>query len=385
MYPISDKLAKALRQSYRLTMTVDVWYDNSYIATLPVSDGRVDVDRTSSTRRSVEMTIADPSFVPLYANSPLAPYGAELKVWSGVRYMDGSEELIPLGVFRIEDVDWDEATGAFPEVKGYDRSKRVIDAKFLMPYDASGRSAFAVITALVTDVVDCDVLIDPLLRDYALPGGSVFDSERWDSVQTICAGMGAEAYFDVFGNLVVTTIPAITQDTPHGSAVWTVDHGPTGVLVSAQRGVTRTGVYNAVAATGVTADTEGAPPVGFAADTDPRSPTYWGPASALPYGPFTPTPFGQAVMRYSNNLLTDSQQCETAARGQLANSLGLARSLDFRCVPNPALDGGDLILVEYPNDQSELHLIDKLAIPLGPGNDFGGSTRTLTYQSSGGS
>lgn len=385
MYPISDKLAEALRKSFRLKTTVDVWYDGNYVATLPVGDGRVEIDRTADTRRNIDMVVADPSFVPLYANSPLAPYGAELRVFAGIQFQDGSDEQIPLGVFRIESVDWDEATGAFPTVKGYDRSKAVIDAKFLMPYDASGRSAMAVMTALVTDVVECDVLMDPALRDYALPGGSVFDSERWDAVQSIAAGMGAEPFFDVYGNLVVTAIPSITQATAHGSAVWTVDYGDNGVLVSAQRGVTRTGVYNAVAATGVSADAEGAPPIGFAADTDPRSPTFWGPASALPYGPYTPTPFGQAVYRYTNNLLTDTPQCETAARGQLANFLGLARSLSFTCVPNYALDGGDLILVSYPSGQTELHLIDKLGVPLGPGNDFGGSTRTLTYQSSGGS
>lgn len=384
MYPISEKLAAALRRSFRLKCTVEVWYDGNPVATLPVHDGSVTVDRTSSTRRSVDLTIASPDFVPLYVNSPLAPYGAELRVFSGIVFMDGSDEQVPLGVFRIESVDWEEESGSFPAVKGYDRSKGVIDAKFLMPYDASGRSAFAVLAALVTDVVDCDVLIDPVLRDYVIPGGSVFDSERWDAVQSIAAGMGAEAYFDVYGNLVVTAIPEIAQDTSHDTAVWAVDHGEDGVLVSAQRGVTRSGVYNAVAATGATSDSDEAPPIGFAADTDPRSPTYWGPATALPYGPYTPTPFGQAVMRYSNNLLTTTSQCETAARGQLANSLGLARSLSFGCVPNPALDAGDLILVVYLNDQAELHLIDTLDIPLA-GGDFGGTTRTLTYQSSGGS
>ena len=384
MYPISDKLAAALRRSFRLKCTVEVWYDGNPVATLPVNDGSVTVDRTSSTRRSIDLTIASPDFVPLYVNSPLAPYGAELRVFSGIVFMDGSDEQVPLGVFRIESVDWEEESGSFPLVKGYDRSKGVIDAKFLMPYDASGRSAFAVLSSLVTDVVNCDVLIDPALRDYVMPGGSVFDSERWDAVQSICAGMGAEAYFDVYGNLVVTAIPSIAQDTPHATAVWSVNHGPDGVLVSAQRGITRTGVYNAVAATGSATDSDQAPPIGFAADTDPRSPTYWGPATALPYGPYAPTPFGQAVMRYSNNLLTTTSQCETAARGQLANSLGLARSLSFGCVPNPALDAGDLILVEYLSAQSELHLIDTLEIPLA-GGDFGGTTRTLTYQSSGGS
>ncbi len=229
------------------------------------------------------------------------------------------------------------------------------------------------------------MLIDPTLTDYTLPGGSVFDSERWDAVQTIAAGMGAEAYFDVYGNVVVVKIPELTQGMTAADAVWIVDAGESGVLVSAKRGVTRTGVFNAVAAQGVSTNGNGAPPIGFAADTDPRSPTYWGPASALPYGPYTVTPFGQSVFRYTNNLLTTSGQCQTAAAGQLANFLGLARSLSWESAPNPGLDGGDIILAEYLSGQSELHLVDRLTVPLGAGQKFGGSTRTLTYQSSGGS
>ncbi len=381
MYPISDRFATALRTSYVAATTVQVWFDGNYVQTLPVKDGSVSIDRTAAVRRQCQVSIGDPSFVPLYANSALAPYGAELKLFTGIKFLDGSDEQIPLGVFRIQDVEWDEATGSVPVVKAFDRSRAVADAKFLMPADRSGRTAKATITAMVQDVVACDVLIDPTLRDYTLPGGTVFDSERWDAVQSIANGMGAEAYFDVYGNCVVARIPELSQSTPQSAAVWTVDHGDAGVLVSAQRAVSRTGVYNAVAAQGVASNCEGAPPIGFAADTDSRSPTYWGPASALPYGPYAKTPFGQSVYRYTNNLLTTVQHCETAARGQLANFLGLARSLSFACVPNPALDGGDIILVKYLSGQSELHLIDKLDVPLGPGGTFGGSTRTLTYQS----
>jgi hypothetical protein len=378
-------MAKALRNSQLVKTTVDVWFNGSYVTTLPVTSGRVEIDRTAATRRQCSLTIGSASFVPLYANSPLAPYGAELRLYQGITFMDGSDEQVPLGVFRIEDVKWDEATGSLPSVTGYDRSKAVIDAKFLMPADFSGRSAMDSIKAAVTDVITCDVLIDPALKDYTLPGGSTFDSERWEACQTMAAGMGAEVYFDVYGNLVIAKIPALTQGTSHSVAVWTVDAGESGVLVSAARGVTRTGVYNAVAAQGVATDGNGSPPVGFAADTDTRSPTYWGPASSLPYGPYVKTPFGQATYRYTNNLLTTASQCTTAAQGQLANFLGLARSLDFTCVPNPALDGGDIVLVEYLGSQSELHLIDRLSIPIGSGGTFGGSTRTLTYQSSGGS
>ncbi|MGI5245412.1 DUF5047 domain-containing protein [Dactylosporangium sp. CA-139066] len=378
-------MAEALRQSQVVKTTVDVWFNGSYVATLPVTSGSVTIDRTAATRRQCSITIGDPDFVPTYANSPLAPYGAELRLFQGVTYMDGSDEQVPLGVFRIEEVKWDEATGSLPTVAAFDRSKAVADANFLMPADMSGRSAMFAIKQAVNDVIDCDVLFDPTLKDYTLPGGSVFDSDRWGAVQTMANGMGAEAYFDVYGNLVVTAIPSLTQSTPQSAAVWTVDAGENGVLVSAARGVTRSGVYNAVAAQGVSTDGNGAPPMGFAADTDSRSPTYWGPASALPYGPYVRTPFGQVVYRYTNNLLTTPEMCTTAAIGQLANFLGLARSLDFTCVPNPALDAGDIVLVKYLSGQSELHLLDKINLPLGPGGTFGGSTRTLTYQSSGGS
>jgi hypothetical protein len=386
LYPISDVMAAALRRSQVVKTTVDVWFNGSFVVTLPVIGGSVTVDRTAATRRQCSITIGSDTFVPLYANSPLAPYGAELRLFTGITYQDGSDEQVPLGVFRIQDVKWSEETGSLPTVVGFDRSKRAIDADFLMPADLSGRYAVAAIKQIVTEaVIDCDVLVDPTLVDYVLPGGSVFDSKRWDAVQTMANGMGAEAYFDVYGNLVINRIPALTQDTAQSAAVWTVDAGENGVLVSAARGVTRTGVYNVVAAQGVAADGDGAPPMGFAADTDPRSPTYWGPASALPYGPYEHTPFGWSVYRYTNNLMTTPEQCTTAAAGQLANFLGLARSLDFTCVPNPALDGGDIVLVKYLSGQTELHLLDRISIPLGPGDTFGGSTRTLTYQSSGGS
>lgn len=380
MYPISEQLSEALRYSYSSACTVQVWYDGHLVDTLPVVDGSVSIDRTASIRRQCTITIGDPSFVPLYADSPIAPYGAELKIFVGVRFMDGSDEQVPLGVFRIQDVDWSEDQGSLPTVKAFDRSKAIDDAKLLMPYDASGRSGKAVLTYLVSSVIDADVLISDTLRDYTLPGGSVFDSDRWSAVQSIANGMGADVYFDVYGNCIVTPIPEITNNTEESSAVWVIDHGATGVLVSAQRTVSRTGVYNAVAAQGVSSNGEGSPPIGFAADTDVRSPTYWGPASALPYGPYEKTPFGQSVYRYTNNLLTTTQHCNTAARGQLANFLGLAKGLSFSCVPNPALDAGDIILVTYPSGGQELHLIDKLDIPLGAGGDFGGSTRSTIYQ-----
>lgn len=382
MFPVSQTFLDAIRAgSYTFVAVADVYLSGTFITTLPVESGSVDVDRTSGIRRSCNLTIADSRFVPTYVNSPLAPYGAELRVRAGIQYQNGTQELCSLGTFRIQDVEWDESGGSLPKVQGYDRSKALEDAKFLSSRDLSGQGAQSAIQVLVGEVGSWSVLFDSTLTDVTLPGGSIFDSERLTTIDGLCKALGAEGYFDVYGNFVVIKTPSLTHSNVASDAVWAVDAGPTGVLVSAGRGVSRSGVYNAVAIQG--ASTASVSPVGYAADTDSRSPTYWGPLTSLPFGPFVTTPFGQVVLRETNSLLTTAQQCTVAAQARLNDVLGLARSLSFGCPVNPALQEGDIIDVQYLDGTSELHIIDKLHIPLGPG-EYSGTTRTLTYQFSAG-
>lgn len=387
MYPVTDTFLEVIRAgSFTPSTHAEVYYNGSFVTEVPIADGSVSIDRTSDTRRSCTLTVADNSFVPTFVNSPLAPYGAEIIIRAGLKYDDGSEELCQLGVFRIEEVTWEEAAGSLPQVTAYDRSKVMQDAKFLYPRDLSGKSAFTLLAHeggfFPPQLSTAAVIIDSFnLIDYNLPGGSIADIDRWAFMQTVCQGMGAEAYFDVNGNLLIVPVPSLDQSqVGSGSEVWTVDVGETGVLVNATRGVSRTDVYNAVAITGASGSS-GTSPMGFWADYDSRSPTYWGPPSAMPYGPYTLTPFGEAVLRKSNNLCTTAAQCKIAAQAELSNCLGLARSLDFQSVWNPALQEGDIIKIVYLDGTSELHLIDKLTIPLNADQAMTASTRTLTYQS----
>jgi len=382
MFPVSKTFLDAIRAgSYQFVAVADVFFNGVFAVSLPIESGSVEVDRTATIRRSCNITVADQKFVPTYVNSPLAPYGAEIRIRAGIQYLNTTQELCSLGTFRVQEVTWDEAGGSLPSVIGLDRSKTLEDAKFLVPRDLSGQGAQSAIQALVSEVGSWSVLFDTSLSDVTIPGGSVFDSERLTTVQNLCSALGADGYFDVYGNFVVQATPGLKHTNTSGDAVWTIDAGPTGVLVSAGRGVSRSGVYNAVAIQGTSTAT--AAPMGYAADTDSRSPTYWGPATALPFGPFVTTPFGQVVLRETNSLLTTAQQCTVAAQARLNDVLGLARSLDFKTLVNPALQEGDIINVVYLDGTSELHLVDKLHIPLGQG-EFTGSTRTLTYQFSAG-
>lgn len=398
MQSVSARFLEALRGSYAATPTADLWYNRALVSqNLPIVDGSITVDRTSKTRRSGTITIGDPTFFPTFANSPLAPYGAELNVKWGIAFPDGSVERISLGWFRIQDVSQETApgqgSGGLPVVTFLDRSQAVSDASFLDPIDRGGWAVKSLLTHLIQDVVPyASVTFDPSLTDGSVPGGVVFDSARWDAVSSCAGYLNADAYFDVNGNTAVVPVPALTQSTPSSAAVWTMDASTdaavaagasrSGVLVSAKRTVSRAGVYNCVSVYGASTGS-GSPPTGYACDTDPRSPTYFG--SSPNFGnPSTSSAFGAQLYRYQNNLLTTNAMCATAAQTQLSNFLGLARSLSFTVCPNPALEAGDIIQVIYPDGKKELHLLDSFTIPLGPSSQFSGSTRTLTYQLSGG-
>jgi len=395
MLPVSDRFLTALRGSHVTITTVDVWYNQALVvAGVPIVDGTITVDRTSKTRRSGTCTIGDPTFFPTFANSALAPYGAELNIKQGITFPDGTTEMISLGWFRIEDVYEETApgqsNGGLPIVDFFDRSQAVIEASFLDPIDRSGQDVVSVGTRLIQDVVPyAAVKFAPGLGDGTTPGGTTFDTDRWDAVSTIAGFLNAECYFDANGIAQYVPIPSLSQSTPTSAAVWVMDASTpaaiaaggssTGVLVQAQRTVSRSGVYNAVSCYGSSTGS-GPPPVGYACDTDPRSPTYYGPsATGNPQGPF-----GASTYRYTNSLITTIADAAVAAEAQLQNFLGLARSLSFTVCPNPALEAGDIVLVVYPDGKTELHLLDTFTIPLGPGEQFTGTTRTLTYQLSGG-
>ncbi|WP_198045595.1 DUF5047 domain-containing protein [Kitasatospora mediocidica] len=395
MQSVSSRFLTAIRGPYNRIVTADLWYNQALVVSgLPIVDGSITVDRTQKIRRSGSITIGDPTFFPTFANSPLAPYGAELNIKWGIAFPDGSTETVSLGWFRIEDVTQETApsqsNGGLPVLSLFDRAQAITDASFPDPIDRGGWDAMNLLTHLVQDVIPyVSVTYASSLTSGTVPGGTVFDSARMDAIESAAGYLNAEAYFDVNGNVQVVPVPALTQATPTSAAVWTADAStaaavaagasPSGVLVSAKRTVSRSGVYNYVACYGATTGSA-SPPTGYACDTDPRSPTYYGPsASGNPVGPF-----GASVYRYQNNLMTTSAMCAAAAATQLSNFLGLARSLSFEVCPNPALEAGDIIQVIYPDGKTELHLLDSFTIPLGPSSTFTGSTRTLTYQLSGG-
>jgi hypothetical protein len=363
MQPVTPRFLSALRNSHRVLVQVDAMIDGVVVATnLPIVSGSVSVDRTSGVRRQLSVQIADAAILPTLG-AQLTPYGVELVVRRGIDYGDGTSELVPLGVFRL-DVGTN-AQAAPTTYTGPDRAKAMIDAAFLGPRASDPLDAVAQIEVLAHEVLpDIDVsnvnVTNPEDGTAVLPViPQVFwDRDRWAAMSDLAASLGAELYFSAAGDLLVARTPTIGDDS-----VWTIDQGAHGVLVDFSRELSREDTFNGVVASGERSD--GIYPArAVAIDDDPDSPTLWG------------GPFGQVTYFYASALIHTPNGAQQVADALLADKRALSRSVSLRCVPNPALDVGDVVAVRMPGGVDEQHLVDRITIPLDAGTPMSIETRT---------
>lgn len=360
MYPVSDLFLSALRSSHSAVVRLDAYRGGVLLASdLPISAGSVTVDASSKVRRQLTATIADPSLAPA-AGDPdamLAPYGTELRAYRGIRHLTGAVEWVPLGRFRVESARADvQASGV--EVTAADRSALVAGARFLAPTPSvTTNTVPAEIARLIRGAAPDAAVTD----ETGYTGGVAaltWERERWDAVESLATGIGAEVFFDPDGVARIRPVPSI--DSP---LAWTVDAGEGGVMVAAEQRTSRERTFNGVVVTGER--TDGTPPVAATVtDDDPASPTYW-------YGGF-----GQVPHFYSSPQITTTGQATTTAVALLGRTRGLVRQLTLASIPNPALDALDVIGVVFPDGSTERHLVDKLTVPLDPGEAMPIETRS---------
>jgi len=360
VYPVSSAFLAALRASHVAVVRVDAYRAGALIASdLPVAEGSVGVDASSAVRRQLDLSIADPTLAPSASDTtgPLTPYGTELYVRRGIRFPDGTTEWVPLGYFSIQSVNAD-LRGDVVKVTGVDRSRRVADAKFLTPAQSvTSNNVPTEIARLITGAIP-GAVVNNLTGSTASTPVLTWDNDRWAAIADLAASIGAEVFVNADGQFVIRPIPAIT-----GPVAWYVDVGAQGVLVKAERQISREATYNVVVAGAERVDN--LPPLeATVQDNDPASPTY------------VSGPFGQVPYFYFNNGITTAAQATATAQGLLDRVRGLARTVSLESVPNPALGAGDVIQVVYPDGTYERHVVDSLTIPLGPDGSMPIGTRS---------
>ena len=360
MYSVSDRFLEAILLSRRVVTVVDVLYHGSVIReNIPISEGSISYDRSGSARASGSLTVADNDL----NRNIFLPIGTEIVVRSGFRYTDGSTETVPLGYFRIESIDYDDGVPSELDIAFIDRSQALIDNLVDHTIDLSTQTYTSSINTLFAYTFDGFGYLPTITFDSAFdtnrakrpPGGTTSDSNHFDIFQMFVDGWGGgEVYFDRDGNLHFGVIPSITEDTTSDDAVWRVAAGE--VLIEASKNINRQGTYNRVAVHGgVPNGGTGAAPWARASDNFVGSPTYYN------------GPFGKKVLVIQNEALTTKAQCQQVANEKLKNYLGLSQNINFTSLLNPALEVGDIVVVEYLDGTEELHLIDQMTFPLKSG------------------
>ena len=352
MYPVSDRFLPRLAESHTPVTEVLLFKTDGSVVPLEHTGGSVTVDRGQAIRRTCSVTTADVTLIPRSPADQLATYGAKLRLARGVEYGDGSRELVPLGVFRLDGVEGDPDTGPV-SLQGKSLECIVADDRFTEPYKSTG-TVVGAITALITRSIPAADVIS-LIADAPI-GARTFDVEGdpWAACQEIAAAAGAECYTNADGVFVIATLPDLLT-TP---AVWEVAAAEGGVYVRGSRGMTADKVFNAVLARGENTEANVAPVQWLATDADTNSPTYWG------------GPYGRRPMFYSSSTLTTVNACAQAANLKLAAARAPNASGDFSSLPNPALECGDIIRVIHPDGSRELHQVQSFSVPLEEGGDF---------------
>lgn len=364
MRAVSTRWLPSLSLSHDMITTVEVLSGLTSLGFIPaVVDGQVTLDMAAKIYGRATLTVVDDGTLGLVPESPsdlLAPYGNSLKIRRGIAYPDGTDELVALGVFRIDGADVDDGPeGQKITLDCQDRSALVIDARFESPYDVpAGTTVISAIDATLAGagiVANASAQITSTATTPHLIGEE--GGDRLQFVQDLVGSIGLRMYFDGDGN--PRFVPIVSSSTP----VVTIAEGDGGVLLTAGRRWERANSYNRWIVTGENTG-ESAPVRDVATDDNPASPTYYGGA------------FGRVPRFFQSSFLTTNAQALDAANALKNRDLGTTQRVRFGGYVNPALEAGDVAtFVRLRSGISEDHILEQLTIPLAADQEMTGTTK----------
>jgi hypothetical protein len=347
MQSVSSRFLTELRESHYVALKATLYPPGLSPVVAKVIGGSLRADRDARVRRQGSLSVAF-SLQDSAAVIRNLPFGGYAKLERGIQFADGSRELVPVGYLRIDALNWQGEAGE-AILTLVDRMAQVQDEPFLVPWVPIGLKPSDAIKAAVYEVFGDTITYTIATTPASEPtiGEAVYDQDRAQAISDLASSISAEAYFTPDGNFRLAPSPDLNTLTP----AWTVDAGEGGAMEDVQENLDRTSVRNGVAVRGQ-ATPEAAPIFSLATDTDPASPTRWG------------GPFGKVALITSLTSVVTQAQADSTAASLLRLRLGLARTLTMASLPNPALEPGDAISVEFADGRTETQLVNAVEIPL---------------------
>lgn len=325
---------------------------------LRVIDGGVEYDATADIRSTGDLSVAEAW--PQPRDLALAPFGTEVFLSRGVELGSAGVLWAAMGYYRISKTAQSDAAKGPLSLDLDDRMATIIDSRFTQPRQWLVQTSVGDIVDEVVLEVYPDAIItwDDDSNLSEIGRSLIAEESRFEVLKTLADGLGKIFYWDEIGQLVFRDIP------PEDEVIWTVNAGPGGVMVSADRSLSRDGVYNAVVVSGEGAD-QIEPVHAIATNAQESSPTFFG------------GPFGRIPRFYASSFITTQNQAENAAVNLLRKSLGAPYDVGLSAVPNPAVRPYDVLRVVYNDGTREIHIVSRASIPF----DVDSSVTIATRQS----
>lgn len=321
---------------------VEIWDGNKLVTTCRAKTGSVTADFATGVRYSLSATF-DPSLA-----SVLVP-GVEIRPYRGFNYGSGLPEYEALGRFPLTGTSISMKTDADISVQCSDRWQYVTKSTFLTSYTATpGRQIREILTELITQTGMWDsTQVINTISSKAAATTQVWDSDRGQAIIDLCQAVGAEAFVDRDGTVVLRNRRAV------GQPVATVKSGPGGRLIDGSVSLDTADVYNVVIVVPANPDPAFTLTTVVARITDPKHPAYPIPGKRItrPY-------------RLDQGQATEQAQIKAMAQKVLTKISARARVVTISTLVDCRLRESDTFTLGWPDGTTEMLQIQQITYPL---------------------
>lgn len=328
MYQTSDRFKRAISDHHTAAHKLEVVRGVS-TTVFKVIDGQTVFDFDDTTRRSLDITFIDENNRTFQEMEDLTDaFISVLKPWRGIAFSETDVEYVPLGSYYTENLDVMEEDGVVQwRIAALDASSQAMTPLEVPYFIPAGTPLNDAVPPLISRAFP-GLNFGVAKTEFTTPAVLISEeSVPWEEAEKLALASGNDLYINRANVCVVGGRPATANPD---AAVFHFEEGVNATFWNPQRNV-RSKPPNAIVVIGTNPLAPGVR--GEASDDDPYSPTFVGGR------------YGRKSETFRSEIVIDPVQAQAMAANILSRKLGPQDEVTFECVPNPALEESDTILV----------------------------------------